>query len=278
MLYWDVDAFNADSSRYVSLLAIADEPSGTYSLNDLYAGYTFVGVFTAPNDTAWYSVIDANITVAVNGENATINGTLLGQNEDDEEDVIEFTLILNLAVVDRTDAGEQYDAEDKDFAVDFASYKVEDKYLAQYGVLFIEAQNENKELVVIELWVPNGAGALVAGEYPVDAKEMVAGTVTACSVSQYINGSYAGSLDKDDYVNVPFWYFAEGKVTVNEDLSIDVDAINTWGRTIKSHLATGEQAIDNTDAVVKAVKLVRDGQLIIIKNGVEFNAQGAIVR
>ena len=38
------------------------------------------------------------------------------------------------------------------------------------------------------------------------------------------------------------------------------------------------QGLDNTDAEVKVEKFFRNGQLIIRKNGVEYNAQGAIVR
>lgn len=41
------------------------------------------------------------------------------------------------------------------------------------------------------------------------------------------------------------------------------------------HSAT---AIDNTDAAAKAVKFFENGQLIILKNGVRYNAQGAVVR
>lgn len=37
-------------------------------------------------------------------------------------------------------------------------------------------------------------------------------------------------------------------------------------------------AIDNTDATAKAVKVLRDGVLFIEKNGVRYNAQGAVVR
>ena len=37
-------------------------------------------------------------------------------------------------------------------------------------------------------------------------------------------------------------------------------------------------AIDNTEATVKAVKVIRNGQLLIEKNGVLFNAQGTIVK
>lgn len=37
-------------------------------------------------------------------------------------------------------------------------------------------------------------------------------------------------------------------------------------------------ALGNTEAEAKAVKVVRDGQLLILKNGVLYNAQGAIVK
>ena len=37
-------------------------------------------------------------------------------------------------------------------------------------------------------------------------------------------------------------------------------------------------ALENTNATVKAAKVIENGQLIIIKNGVRYNAQGAIMR
>jgi len=39
----------------------------------------------------------------------------------------------------------------------------------------------------------------------------------------------------------------------------------------------GGTAIDNTEAEVKAVKTFENGQLIIIKNGVKYNATGAVI-
>ena len=38
------------------------------------------------------------------------------------------------------------------------------------------------------------------------------------------------------------------------------------------------EAIDNTAVEIKATKAIRNGQLLIIKNGVEYNAQGAVVK
>lgn len=37
-------------------------------------------------------------------------------------------------------------------------------------------------------------------------------------------------------------------------------------------------AIENTNAAIKTVKMIENGQMIIIKNGVKYNAQGAIVK
>lgn len=45
--------------------------------------------------------------------------------------------------------------------------------------------------------------------------------------------------------------------------------------TAEEHVAT---AIDNTNVEAKAVKFFENGQLIILKNGVKYNAQGAIVK
>ena len=41
---------------------------------------------------------------------------------------------------------------------------------------------------------------------------------------------------------------------------------------------SGTTAVENAEAAVKAVKVVENGQLVIIKNGVKYNAQGAIVK
>ena len=105
-----------------------------------------------------------------------------------------------------------------------------------------------------------------------------AGTVTAGSINQYIYGSYAGSLDNEGYINIPLWLIVNGTVTVLENGVIEVAATNTWGQGIYSRLGEYPEGIENTEAGVNTVKTVRNGQLIIIKNGVEYNAQGTIVK
>ena len=281
MLYWQVSALSADESHYVSLLAIKEDPAGTYTLDDLYAQYTYVGVFTAPADTAWYDLLDANVTVVVNGELATITGTLLGQNAEDESDVVEFAINLMLQVVDERETGKQYDEQNADFIYDFPTFEIDTTYLAQYGSVYVKATNaSNDASVILDITLAEGATEL-SGVYPVANQYIPQSVYSGYYSSQYgLIPSFAGNMYEDGgtlYYN-KLWFLTEGEVTVNENGSIDVEAVNSYGRIIRCHLGEYPEGIENTDAKAAAVKVVRDGKLIIIKNGVEFNAQGTIVK
>lgn len=173
----------------------------------------------------------------------------------------------------------EYDAEEgNDFIVDFADFEINDQYLESYGVLFIEAENEENEFISIELWLPSGASELVAGEYPVSDEEGEPQTVFAGLLDGgFLYGSYAGSVDEEGYINVPFWFLVNGKVTVNENGSIDVDAVNCAGAKIQCHLGEA-QGIENVELTKNAKKVVVDGILYIVRDNKMFDVHGTQVR
>jgi hypothetical protein len=168
-----------------------------------------------------------------------------------------------------------YDAaEGNDFLANFAEFGV---FAGEAeGEWWIEAQGDNGEYLVLEISAPE----LVAGVYPIaeDSAEpfVAAGSLDLSEGNIY--GSFAGFLTESGQIQVPLWCLFAGNVTLNEDGTADVDAVNCAGAKIVCHLGAGEQAIDNVDAAVKATKRVVNGQLVIIKNGVEYNAQGAIIK
>lgn len=260
------------SDKFVTIAAYATSIPGTYGRADLAADYTYVAKFVGA-DTLYYDMIDANVVVTVSGTNATITGTLKGQNYDDSSDVIEFSLNLTATVEDYEEQGNQYDAQDKGFYIKFPVYTVDDQYL-QYNVLVAEATDAANNYISIEFNVAAGTVTLPAGVYTVD-NSGAPGTVSAGSIDQYIYGSFAGSLDAEGYVNIPMWLIVEGTVTVTESGVIEVAATNTWGQRISCRLGEYPESIDNVDANATATKAIRNGQLLIIKNGVEYNAQGA---
>ena len=66
------------------------------------------------------------------------------------------------------------------------------------------------------------------------------------------------------------WYNGENKYNWDATVTSDLSLTAHWSDT--------PTALDNTDASVKAVKVLRNGQFFIEKNGVRYNAQGQIVR
>lgn len=265
----------ADGNIFLTIAAYSATIPNTYGPADLAADYTFV-MKVVGADTLYYDMVDANINVAVSGTNATITGTLRGQNYDDPSDVIEFTLNLTATIEDYVPGGDEYDAQDEDFNHNFPVYTIDDQYLAQ-SVLVVEATDDENNMIAIEFNVEAGATELAAGEYSID-NTGVAGSVTAGYIDQYLYGSAAGTKNAEGKILIPLWLLNAGTVTVLENGVIEVEATNTWGRAINCRLGEYPEGIENTDAKAAAVKVVRDGKLIIIKNGVEFNAQGTIVK
>lgn len=278
---WQVVGVNADNTFYVALDIVSDAVEGTYSEADLDLQYTAIDSVYVKNDSLKvaeeYTPLALNIIVTFNAQDSTavITGTYLGQGYLDNKDVPEFTLNIAAKVKTYVPSTEiEYDAEEN-FNAQYPTYEIDDTYLANYGVLFITATNDDRETIVLEAWLPTGASELVAGEYPVSAEEGEPGTLTAGSVSgQSLSGSFAGTTDAEGYYNIPLWFIVDGVMTVNDKAVIEVQGINSKGYKVNARLGEYGASVANTDAKAVATKILRNGQLIIRRNNVEYDAQG----
>lgn len=278
---WQVVGVNADNTFYVALDIVSDAVEGTYSEADLDLQYTAIDSVYVQNDSLKvaeeYTPLAMNIIVTFNAQDSTavITGTYLGQGYLDGKDVPEFTLKIAAKVKTYVPSTEiEYDAEEN-FNAQYPTYDVDDTYLANYGVLFISATNDDRETIVLEVWLPTDASELVAGEYPVSAEEGEPGTLTAGSVSgQSLSGSFAGTTDAEGYYNIPLWFIVDGVMTVNDKAVIEVQGINSKGYKVNARLGEYGASVANTDAKAAATKILRNGQLIIRRNNVEYDAQG----
>ena len=175
--------------------------------------------------------------------------------------------------------GIEYD-EDADLTYAFNSYTVDDEYLLDDGDVIIEAFDEQSGYkVVLDIYVPLGASGLVAGTYPInDSYE--ASSVAAGLYDEGVYPSFAAIVDAEGYItNV--WYLVSGTVTVSEELNIGVVAKNSLGHDITIAIENGGEGtgVKNVAAdEIKAAKALENGQLVIIKNGVKYNAVGTVVR
>jgi hypothetical protein len=266
------------NDKMVTIAAYATSIPGTYGRSDLMADYTYV-VKMVGSDTLYYHMVDANIVVAVNGQNATITGTLKGQNYYDNSDVIEFTLNLTATVEDYEEPqeqGNQYDNQDEGFYYKFPEYTIDDQYLAQYNAFIVDAIDAENHTISLEFNVAAGTTELPAGVYPIN-DTYAAGTVSAGTVDQSIYGSFAGTLNAEGLVTVPLWLLNAGTVTVLENGVIEVAATNTWGQGIYSRLGQYPEGVENTEIKGQIQKVMEDGQIIILKDGKRFTTTGIIL-
>jgi len=167
----------------------------------------------------------------------------------------------------------QYDAaEGNDFIVNFAEFEIDDQNVAEYGIYIIGATDAQNNSVSLQIFAPEG---LTLGEYPVlDNSEepfVVSGELDLSKGNIY--GSFAGKRNASGQITVPLWLLVDGTVTITEH-SVIVDATNCAGAKIQCKMGAA-QGIDNVDADKVATKSIKNGQLIIRKNGVDYNAQGA---
>ena len=190
-------------------------------------------------------------------------------------------------------------AKDKAWAMDFAQS-------AKYFVDFLTAEDQDASGKLVRL-KSGGAGSVKEGAIKGAIAFKVAGAsyiqIAAVSSSgsavrkmQILNAAgevlesflFDGNVGKKvdgEIVDQPFSYQYNGAATtiyivsaegVDGDDSYVAGGINYYKIAATNVAPWGDsQGINNTNAAVKAEKFFRNGQLIIRKNGVEYNAIGA---
>lgn len=266
---WQVYIENAN--RIIGItMNYEDEIAGTYKTADMYdKEYNWVTEINGTDSTE-YIAIGMEINVAISNETATITGWMIAREYEGTE-VVKYNYNLTCSVAA---AGLQYDEENADFSENFTVYEVNDKYFESNGVLIVDADNNNDATIDLLFFVDEDG--LVDGTYPVNSSEQP-GTVWACTGVDNegsIDFGFAGYLNAQGYIS-QVWFIVEGNVTVQGG-RITVHALNSYGRSIDAVLnsRTGIEDV-KADDNNNAEKFMRNGNLIIRRNGVEYNAQGA---
>lgn len=137
------------------------------------------------------------------------------------------------------------------------SGEMDDTYFASYGTVDFVASDDANEFV-ISLYANVG----------------FVGTYTA----EYLDSYYCEYHVDGQALNV---HAVDNIIVAAEEGGYVLTADILTKEGILYHLTihgSYSQGIEDVAAEGKAVKVLRDGQLIIIKNGVKFNAQGAIIK
>ena len=163
---------------------------------------------------------------------------------------VEYKVTLAVALPEPADPYE-WDEDSADYAENFATYTIDDEYLAEDGDIVVKAENDNNGYVALDFYVPEGATGLVAGEYTVSDSEDAMTVYAGQGDGSYIYYSFAAYTTTGGIEKV--WYLVSGKVTVNADGSIVVAAKNSNGKNINCTL-TAPAAEGGGDVAAPAKK------------------------
>lgn len=250
--------------------------SGEYSFEDegLDDYYTYL-MRISGNDTTEIEFVAGSITVSVQNpdkENSSADLTVQGQLMTAEGDVYVINSTLNVYYNFTISEEEKYtlDEAEADFNYNFDTYQL--MPTGSDVIVGVYAQSD-EALIAATIVLPQGHTELVAGEYEVSVMPMY-GTVMA--------GQYTAEGPQPSYAltnDGKLWYLVSGKVTVEGDGSIVIDALNSNGKAIKSTLNHLQgDGIDEVNAAIRATKTLKNGQLIIEKNGVRYNVNGQRIK
>ena len=183
----------------------------------------------------------------------------------------------------------QYDATEADGALDYtygedAVAAATDK--GWYGTLDVEDATSMLALLFV---YPEGATAdaettIPVGTYTISDSQ-AAGTVLASSGVSSTGGisySFYGTVDAEGYIEDPIYFLVDGTVTVAKvdgKLAVEVNGLNSNGVAVHVVYGGTDTAVEDVTSVGGDVKKsLENGQLVIIKNGVKYNATGSVVK
>jgi hypothetical protein len=126
---------------------------------------------------------------------------------------------------------------------------------------------------------------LPAGVYPVNASWQ-SGTTLACSGVAADDGplpSYVCFVDAEGYLDpLNLWCMVDGTVTIEKvdgKMKVEVDALNSYDMSVKLHYNPAQSAVEDiTAGNTNISKRLINGQLLIIRNGETYNANGTLVK
>lgn len=163
-----------------------------------------------------------------------------------------------------------------------ATLTIED-YTLDYGFISVMITDETAGDITALRVIAYEADAetvLAEGTYPINDSWM-AGSVSASTGMDWdgsvIPSYYAGYAD--NWLVEPFYFFVSGEVVVTKNeagkLGIEINALNSCD--IPVHIVYGASettGVENVDTTTTAKKVLRNGQLIIQRDGKQYNAMG----
>ena len=291
-------AYSPDSvtAMVITLYANSEEEIAGTFVNDGMFGLFGEGQYEFDGANTYYGILNAgfgdyNLTYADKGEltvtvdkekNITLTGYII------YEDAIQYNITMK-SKIQRV----HLDYDSQDTPVD-RIFTAQDEVtildlIEDQGAIYFSVQSREYWDVFDFYLIVEEADAetvLPVGEYEIsssgDYNTVLAGQGIDFYWGVATPGLYA-HMSEDGYLLDPMYFFVEGNVVVskndNGSLRVEVNALNSYDVPVHVVYDASATAVENINVNVEGIrKQIVDGQLVIIRDGKAYNAQGAQVK
>lgn len=243
---------------------------GEYSLQAGNLDLDYGGLYVAANNEDGYEEIaleDASCTVSEKDGLYTVKGTATAEGGQ----VYTFEVTAELELIDAEHPYEPEEPQTLDLTI--LSGEVDAEYVS-YGIIDLVFATSEADIILEYITSDTKATTVPAGTYKISNDEDATNTFIAgyyMSMYQAAGGSYVATDDA-------YFYLAEGTVkveNVDKGTKVTCDAKSYYGTPIKFEYTIEATAIDNVTVDSKATKVIRNGQVYIIRDGKTYNVLGA---
>ena len=260
---------------------------GNFNHNDFYPTDTWVKVLNpTTKEYDEYSVQKGTITVAVDNNIVTAVASFICDN------AVQYDLTFK-ALYSREHIPWDEEENELDYTFESDSHvKVTDWRPQEYRIIELFMVDAKESIsanfyFILDYDVASDPNiVLPTGVYPINAS-WESKTTLACQgiLPDGPAPSYVCYIDKEGYLDPEGLYcLVEGTVTVENidgKMKLEVDALNSYDIPVKVHyLGNVITAVEDVEAnqEVATTKILKQGQLFIIRNGKTYNATGALVK
>lgn len=289
--YYILSSYTPDNSIFISLSPLTDGEVGGTFIND-----GMFGKFGA--DGGHYDFYSGNTFIYVESEwqNYTIEkGELVVEHVADGTITAEAKFIARNGVYYHVKMTSEYNVH-----LDFDEpEEIIDRTYTTDDYVTIDDQTEKNGYIYLALEAADGSDMAAffffveevdediivpAGVYPIDASEEY-GTVYANPGVQGdgVWPSFYARMMEDGSLITPLWLLVDGtvEVTKTEDGKpyLEVNAVNSYGVEVHIVFDGTATGLENINVNIEGIrKQIIDGQLVIIRDGKAYNAQGSQVK
>ena len=289
--YYVLSSYTPDQSIFISLSPMTDGEVGGTFVNDglfgkfgaeggrydFYSGNTFIYV-----ESEWQNyTIEKGELVVEQAKDGKINAVakFIARNG------VYYHVKMTSEYNTHLDFDEPEEIIDRTYTTD--DYVTIDDQTEKNGYIYLALEAaDGSDMAAFFFFVEEADEDIIvpAGVYPIDASEEY-GTVYANPGVQGdgVWPSFYARMMEDGSLITPLWLLVDGtvEVTKTEDGKpyLEVNAVNSYG--VEVHIVFDGTAtnVENINVNVEGLrKQIVDGQLVIIRDGKAYNAQGAQVK